>query len=105
VLPDIAEYAASKAAIEMTVKCMALKEAANGVRINGITPGPFNTDMLRDFAKLDEQQVEAAFSESTPAKRTGLAKEIGQAVEYLIGDQSSYCFGTQLVVDGGFSLA
>jgi gluconate 5-dehydrogenase len=96
--PAIA-YNASKGAVITLTKDMAVKLAPYGIRVNGIAPGPFLTDMMShissDSAKL------RAFHRRVPAGRSGGEDDLKGAVVYLASDASAFVTGHTLVVDGG----
>lgn len=98
-----AAYCASKGAVVLLTKAMAVDHGAHKIRVNCICPGDTDTPMLRDEASqlgADPQKffVEAA---ARPLRRVGRPEEIAEAVFYLASDASSFVTGTALVVDGG----
>jgi NAD(P)-dependent dehydrogenase (short-subunit alcohol dehydrogenase family) len=92
-------YNASKAAVTALTKSLAVEWGPRGVRVNAISPGYVDTPILADkphqFAQWKEGIVLGRFAE--PA-------EIARAVSFLLSTDSSYCCGTELVIDGGYSL-
>ncbi len=95
-------YAASKGAINGIVKTMALELAAKGIRVNCVNPGMVETNILSDGAITTEQMEED--TKRYPLKRYGRPHEIAHAVIYLLSDASSWVTGTNLVIDGGYTL-
>jgi len=98
-----AAYCASKGAVVLLTKAMALDHGAQNIRVNCICPGDTDTPMLRDEAR-QLGKPEALFlskSAQRPLQRIGKPEDIAQAVLYLASDVSSYVTGTALVVDGG----
>lgn len=92
------DYAASKGAINSFTKGLALEVAADGIRVNAVSPGIIDTDIhasggLPDRVKKIEQ--------SLPMKRCGNAEEVARAIGFLVSDASSYTTGTNLDVTGG----
>lgn len=98
-----ASYCASKGAVVLLTKAMALDHGAQNIRINCICPGDTDTPMLRSEAKQLGQREEQFLLESArrPLQRIGKPEEIAQAALFLASDASSYITGTALVVDGG----
>ncbi len=98
-----AAYCASKGAVVLLTKAMALDHGEQNIRINCICPGDTDTPMLRDEAqqlgKSDEQFL--AEAAERPLQRIGKPEDIAQAALYLASDASSFVTGTALVVDGG----
>lgn len=98
-----AAYCASKGAVVLLTKAMAVDHGPQGIRVNCICPGDTDTPMLESEAKqlnVPKEKVLAA-SASRPLRRVGKPEEIAQAVLYLASDASSFVTGTALVVDGG----
>eukprot|EP00965_Chrysotila_dentata_P254610 6211937-Pleurochrysis_carterae.AAC.4 len=90
-------YSASKSMVDMLVKYAAV-EAAPTVRINGISPGVFSTDMTTAM-NPDE------LTKSTNLiPRPGNPDEIGHLVKYLASDESAYVTGSNMVIDAGWAL-
>jgi NAD(P)-dependent dehydrogenase (short-subunit alcohol dehydrogenase family) len=98
-----AVYCASKGAVVLLTKAMALDHGPQKIRVNCICPGDTDTAMLRDEAQqLGESEGRfLADSAKRPLGRLGKPEEIAQAVLYLASDASSFVTGTALVVDGG----
>jgi 3alpha(or 20beta)-hydroxysteroid dehydrogenase len=89
----IKHNAASKAAIVAMTKVAAQEFAPQGIRVNVLLPGGVDTPMNREPEKY----------QGIPLGRIGRAEEMAAAVAFLASDASSYCSGTQLVVDGGWT--
>jgi len=98
-----AAYCASKGAVVLLTKAMALDHAAQNIRVNCICPGDTDTPMLRNEAKQLGKSEDQFLSESAqrPLRRIGKPEEIAQAALFLTSDASSFITGTALVVDGG----
>lgn len=96
-------YCASKAALVMFTKALALELAPHGVRANALCPGVIDTQMVRESYEK-EADPEAALREilRRPAMaRLGSIEEVAHAALYLTGNESGYTTGSTLVVDGG----
>ena len=101
---DAASYCASKGAVVLLTKAMAVDHAGQNIRVNCICPGDTDTAMLRSEARQLGKPWEQFLAESAGAhllQRVGRPEEIAQAVLYLVSDASSFVTGTALVVDGG----
>lgn len=94
----IAPYAASKAGLTQLTKSMALELARHGVRVNGIAPGYFGTDINRGFFDTD---AGAAMIKRIPQRRLGNLEDLDGPLLLLASDASRYMTGTTIVVDGG----
>jgi NAD(P)-dependent dehydrogenase (short-subunit alcohol dehydrogenase family) len=101
--PKAAVYCASKGAVVLLTKAMAIDHGPQGIRVNCICPGDTDTTMLRDEAQQLGEPTERFLTESArrPLGRVGKPNEIAQAALYLASDAASFVTGTALVVDGG----
>lgn len=90
-------YAASKGGMIAMSKSFAYEGAPRNVRFNCITPGFIQTDMT----SVLKDEVKAEYVKNIPLGRLGDAKEIAQAVAFLLSDYSSYITGEVLKVNGG----
>ena len=96
-------YCASKGAVNLMTKAMALDYAACGIRVNTVNPGTIDTPMLArevEAAEDPEEYMERTRAES-PMGRIGRAEEVARAVLFLVSDESSFVTGASLSVDGG----
>jgi NAD(P)-dependent dehydrogenase (short-subunit alcohol dehydrogenase family) len=98
-----AVYCASKGAVVLLTKAMAIDHGPHNIRVNCICPGDTDTGMLRDEAQQLGEDSSHFLAESArrPLGRVGTPEEIAQAALYLASDASSFVTGTALVVDGG----
>lgn len=98
-------YTASKAAVNMLTKTMALAHAQDGVRINAVCPGPIDTPMLwRGFGnKLEGNPAYEEYINQIPLKRRGAPADVVQAVAYLSNPDNTFVTGSLVMVDGGWS--
>jgi NAD(P)-dependent dehydrogenase (short-subunit alcohol dehydrogenase family) len=93
-------YNASKGAVVTLTQDMAVKLAADNIRVNGIAPGAFMTDMMNHLTG-DEDTLNA-FESAIPQRRSGKEDDIKGVVVFLAGDASAFMTGQTLVVDGGW---
>jgi NAD(P)-dependent dehydrogenase (short-subunit alcohol dehydrogenase family) len=98
-----AVYCASKGAVVLLTKAMAVDHGPQNIRVNCICPGDTDTSMLRTEAQQLGEPSDRFMAEAAkrPLGRVGSPEEIAQAVLYLASDASSFVTGTALVVDGG----
>jgi len=96
------QYAASKAGLHMLTQSAARALAADGIRVNSVSPGFVATAMAA--AHGDTDQLPPALAARVPAGRFAAATDIAHAVAFLLSDQAAYITGTDLRVDGGFQL-
>jgi NAD(P)-dependent dehydrogenase (short-subunit alcohol dehydrogenase family) len=101
--PRAAVYCASKGAVVLLTKAMAIDHGPQNIRVNCICPGDTDTAMLRNEAQQLGEPNEKFLAEGAkrPLGRVGKPDEIAQAALYLASDASSFVTGTALVVDGG----
>ena len=101
--PRAAVYCASKGAVVLLTKAMALDHGPQKIRVNCICPGDTDTPMLRSEARQLGEPAEEFLAEAArrPLRRVGKPKEIADAVLYLASDASAFVTGTALIVDGG----
>ncbi len=90
------------------VAVLARKASGRNVTINGILPGPFDTDRLRsvnqraaDARKVPVAAIDAERKAAVPAGRFGTAEEFGAVVAFLCSAHASYITGQNLLIDGG----
>ena len=98
--PGCGLYSASKAALDMLTRSMALEWGPKGLRVNAVAPGHVATEgVLEDFqaGRLDEAKLVAAI----PARRIADVDDIADAVLFLCSDAARHVMGQVLTVDGG----
>ena len=101
--PRAAAYCASKGAVVLLTKAMAIDLGPGAIRVNCLCPGDTDTPMLREEARqlgLTETEF-LTQSARRPLGRIGRPEEIAQAALFLASDASSYMTGAVLLVDGG----
>lgn len=94
---------AAKAGVDMITRCLALEWGPEGIRVNGVVPGPIEgTEGMNRLAPTP-QLMEMA-RDSVPLKRLGKAADIGHMCLFLGSTQASYINGAIIPVDGGWAL-
>lgn len=96
-----AAYNASKAAVHQLTKSLASDHARDNIRVNAIAPGYIVTDMTA--GGLESSELEPVWRQMTPMERPGEVDEIATTALFFCTDASSYCTGSVLVVDGGYT--
>ena len=99
-LPHRAAYSASKAALLGMTRALALELAAEGITVNGISAGPFATELNQSL--LADPQVNAQFLANIPLGRWGRPEEVGHLAVYLCSEDAGYITGTDILIDGGW---
>ncbi len=99
--PGIAPYAASKGAVKMLTKGMAIDLGKHGIQVNGLGPGYFKTELTDALVK--DEAFTAWLAGRTPAGRWGEVGELGGAAVFLASEASSFVNGHILYVDGGIT--
>jgi gluconate 5-dehydrogenase len=97
--PGIAPYTASKGAVKMLTKGMAIDWGQFGVQVNGLGPGYFKTELNQKL--VDDPQFSAWLVGRTPSRRWGDVADLGGAAVFLASDASRFVNGHILYVDGG----
>ena len=102
---DSPVYCASKGAVVMLAKALALDYATKGIRVNALCPGIIETPMLRTFtdSRPDPARSWAEHASAQPMGRLGTADECADAALWLVSDEASFITGVALPVDGGFT--
>lgn len=98
----MAPYCASKAAIEMLIRCVADELGPLGVRANAVRPGLVPTELASPLA--NDPAVVADYVAQMPLGRLGTPEDVAAAVRYLAGPESSWVTGQIFAVDGGHTL-
>ena len=94
-------YSSAKAALLGLTRALALELAADGITVNGISPGPIATDM--NLALMNNPEVNAQFVANLPVGRWGKVEEIGALACYLCSDAAAFITGTDILIDGGWT--
>ena len=100
--PQIA-YTASKGAVLSLTRELAVTHAREGIRVNALSPGPLQTELLMSVLATEEKRQRRLVH--VPMGRFGQAGEMANAALFLASDESSYMTGANLLVDGGLTAA
>ncbi|MCX7146894.1 MAG: SDR family oxidoreductase [Sulfuritalea sp.] len=95
---EYVDYAASKGAIDTFTVGLAKEVAAEGIRVNAVSPGIIHTDIHASGG--DPDRVER-MKDAIPMKRGGTPEEVARAVLWLLSDEASYITGASIDVSGG----
>jgi NAD(P)-dependent dehydrogenase (short-subunit alcohol dehydrogenase family) len=104
-VPESPAYNASKGAVIMFTKSIALDLIRHNIRVNSLCPGITRTPLLQAEAdnSLDPTATAALQAQWAPIKRIAQAREIAQGALFLASDDSSFAVGSCLVLDGGYT--
>lgn len=101
--PESPAYCATKAALIMLTKCLALQYPAYGIRVNAVLPGPIDTKMLRD-AFPNEKSLQD-YTSLNPMRKIGTTRDVANVILFLASDDARYVNGACYPVDGGEAAA
>jgi NAD(P)-dependent dehydrogenase (short-subunit alcohol dehydrogenase family) len=95
----VAAYTASKGAVRLLSKNIALSYVGDNIRCNSVHPGIIDTPLIA----AQDADITAGVVAKTPMGRFGSPREIANGVLFLASDESSYMTGAELVIDGGYT--
>lgn len=99
-LPGRTAYCASKAGLLGLTRALALEVASEGITVNGISPGPFTTEMNTPL--LADPEVNRFFTSRIPLGRWGKPEEVGKLALYLCSEEAGFITGADVLIDGGW---
>lgn len=105
-LPGSTTYTATKAAVRSYARVWAAEFGDRGLRVNVLSPGPFDTDIIDGQAEYfgqDPAALRAQMASGVPLGRLGRPEELAGATLFLASDDSSFMTGAELCVDGGMA--
>ena len=91
-------YSASKGAVDSYVRSLAKELGPSGIRVNAVSPGVIDTDMLNGYSDEDLKDL----ADETPLGRLGTPEEVAKAMLFLSSDAASFITGQVIGVNGGF---
>lgn len=100
-LPERTAYSSAKTALLGFTRALALEVAADGITVNGISPGPFGTEL--NSVVMNNPEANRMFLANLPVGRWGQVQEIGSLACYLCSEGAGFITGTDIVIDGGWT--
>jgi len=100
-LPERTAYSSAKAALLGFTKALALEVASEGITVNGISPGPFGTEL--NAPVMNNPEANRQFLASLPVGRWGQVHEIGALACFLCSEGAGFITGTDILIDGGWT--
>jgi NAD(P)-dependent dehydrogenase (short-subunit alcohol dehydrogenase family) len=99
-------YSSGKAALNAVMKIAAVELAPRKIRVNSVSPGPTETEILNKvgFDETQLKEVKEWIVGRVPLKKMGSAGDVGKMVAYFCGEASSFITGAEIIMDGGMSL-
>lgn len=100
--PHLSAYTMSKHAVVGLTRAVAVEQGPNGIRVNAICPGPIHTEMIEEYAQLNNLTL-GDLGKDLPLRKIGQPQDVAGAVCWLCSDRSCNTTGSLLMVDGGYT--
>jgi len=100
-MPGMSAYCATKGAIRLFTKGLAVDYAKYGIRVNSLHPGTISTPMTADF-ESDPEKLNLLLG-TTIMRRLGQPNEISEVLAFLLSEKASFMTGSEVTADGGFT--
>ncbi len=101
-MPMQLHVCAAKAGVDMVTRCLAIEWGPEGIRVNGVVPGPI--DGTEGMARLaPTEAMREAITRSVPMQRFGTPEDVADACLWLGSDAAAYVTGTIVFADGGWA--
>jgi NAD(P)-dependent dehydrogenase (short-subunit alcohol dehydrogenase family) len=94
-------YASAKHGLLGLTRALALELTSEKITVNGISPGPFATELNRPI--LENPELNAQFISKIPIGRWGDVKEVGELALFLCSEEAGFITGTDILIDGGWT--
>jgi NAD(P)-dependent dehydrogenase (short-subunit alcohol dehydrogenase family) len=99
-IPARGAYSSSKFGLLGFTHALALELAPEGITVNGISPGPFATEM--NTALIENPELNRQFLSKIPLGRWGRPEEVGELAVFLCAEEAGFITGTDILIDGGW---
>jgi NAD(P)-dependent dehydrogenase (short-subunit alcohol dehydrogenase family) len=99
-------YTAAKSAVRALARSLSVELLPRRIRVNVVSPGMTDTPIITregGMPGMTPEEIAALITKTIPLKRRGRPEEVAKAVLFLASDDSSYCLGAELMVEGGLS--